>query len=44
MSLVRVTISAFNSNFVLMLCVSGKRFYVNIEPPWCHKIYVFNHL
>ena len=40
MSLVRVIISAFNSNFVLMLCVSRKRFYINIDPPWCHKIYV----
>ena len=36
MSLVRVIISAFNSNFVLMLCVSRKRFYINIDPPWCH--------
>ena len=44
MSLVRAIISAFNSNFALMLCVSRKRFYINIEPPWCRKTYVLYYL
>ena len=44
MSLVRAIISAFNSNFALMLCVSRKRFYINIETPWCHKTYVLYYL
>ena len=44
MSLVRAIVSAFNSNFALMLCISRKRFCINIEPPWCHKTYVLYYL
>ena len=44
MSLVIAIISAFNSNFALMLYFSRKRFYINIEPPWCHETYVLYYL
>ena len=44
MALVRAINSAFNSDFALVLCVSRKRFYINIEPPSCHKTYVLYYL